>query len=76
MKKNFPAELLELFESQSEFGFPFEDYFQPYQSNDGEFYETKWKFTVAKGIGILKCSLRDAGGIEEDFEWELNLKSH
>lgn len=75
MKKNFPVELLELFETQSEVGFPFEDYFQPYWGDDGELYETKWKFTVAEGVGILKCSLRDAGGNEEDFEWELIRKT-
>lgn len=75
MKKNFPVELLELFEMQSEVGFPFDD-FQPYWSADGEPYDTKWKFTVSEGVGILKCSLRDVQGNEEDFEWELTLKSH
>ncbi len=74
MKKNFPLELLELFETQSEVGFPFDD-FQPYYSYDGEAYDTKWKFTVAEGVGILKCSLRDVRGNEEDFEWELFLKN-
>lgn len=75
MKKSFPTELLELFETQTQYGFPFEDYYQAYQGTDGGHYDTKWKFYVAEGVGILKCSLRDAYGNEEDFEWELNLKT-
>lgn len=74
MKKIFPTELLELFETQSEVGFPFEDNFQPYWTSDGEQYDTKWKFTVAQGVGILRCNLRDVQGNVEDFEWELNLR--
>ncbi len=74
MKKNFPVELLELFETQTDSEFPF-DGPSPYRSSDGDFYTTDWKFTVAQGVGILKCSLRDTLGNEEDFEWELNLKT-
>lgn len=73
MKKSFPVELLELFEVQSELGFPFDE--NPYYSYDGDEYTTKWKFTVAEGVGILKVSLRDVRGNEEDFEWELFPKN-
>lgn len=70
---NLPVELLELFEIQTEGEFPF-DGSNPYVSEDGEDYDTNWKFYVHEGVGILKCSLRDVQGNEEDFEWELILK--
>lgn len=74
MKKSFPVELLELFETQSEVGFPFDD-FQPYYSaSEDQFFDTSWKFSVAEGVGILKCTLRDGLDVE-DFEWELHLKT-
>lgn len=73
MKTGFPVELLELFETQVESEFPF-DGFNPYVSSDGDGYDTHWKFNVQEGVGILKCSLRDVWGNEEDFEWELTLR--
>lgn len=68
-----PVELLELFETQTETGFPFDAY-SPYVSEEQECFDTLWKFRVREGVGILKCSLRDVFGNEEDFEWELNLR--
>ena len=69
----FPVELLELFETQVEGEFPF-DHQTPYTSAEGYDYSTNWRFNVLEGVGILKCSLRDVQGNEEDFEWELILK--
>lgn len=70
---NLPVELLELFEVQVEGEYPFAGY-SGYEGNDGLEYETSWRFNVHEGVGILKCSLRDVQGNEEDFEWELILK--
>lgn len=70
---NLPVELLELFETQTDSEFPF-DGPNPYISSDGQGFTTDWKFTVAEGVGILKCSLRDVQGNEEDYEWELTLR--
>lgn len=69
----FPEELMELFETQVENEFPFDG---PAYGPQGTDYDTNWAFYVRKGIGILKCSLRDCFGNEEDFEWELILKAH
>lgn len=63
MKKSFPDELLDMFEEQFEREFPIAI------EHDGFDYD--WSFRVAERIGILKCSLRDVWGNEEDFEWEL-----
>jgi hypothetical protein len=65
MKKIFPDELLEMFETEFERVFPLPVH------EDGVDYD--WKFYAA--TGILKCSLRDAGGNQEDFEWQLNHKT-
>lgn len=67
MKKSFPPELIELFESQFEREFPW-----PVDGPGSS--EAYWSFRVAEGIGILKCTLRDGLDVE-DFEWELFPKS-
>lgn len=64
----FPEELIELFETQMENEFPFEGASSGPQGTD---YDSYWSFRVSKGVGILKCSLRDCHGNEADFEWEL-----
>lgn len=69
----FPEELMELFETQVENEFPFDG---PAYGPQGTDYDTHWAFYVRKGIGILKCSLRDCFGNEEDFEWELTPLAH
>lgn len=74
MSSIFPQELLELFQEQTENEFPF-DGPNPFTSYEGHDYSQDWKFYVREGVGILKCSLRDVEGNEEDFEWELNLKN-
>jgi hypothetical protein len=68
-----PVELLELFETQVEGEFPFDREIL-FTSDAGYDYDSNWKFNVQKGVGILKCSLRDVQGNEEDFEWVLTLK--
>ena len=68
----FPEELIELFEVQIENEFPFDGISSgPY----GTAYDSYWSFRVSKGVGILKVSLRDVHGNEEDFEWELIQKT-
>lgn len=68
----FPAELLELFKDATENNFPFEGaMFGP----DDTDYDAYWSMHVAKGVGILKCSLRDVYGNEADFEWDVTPKS-
>lgn len=66
----FPEELLELFQDVFDHEFP-----MPSIGPDNTSYESFWTFHVAKGVGILKCSLRDVFGNEEDFEWELNRRT-
>lgn len=56
-----PEELLEMFETQFERSFPLPVH------QDGIDYD--WKFYAA--TGLLRCSLRDVFGNEEDYEWEL-----
>lgn len=65
MKKIFPVELLEMFETKFERVFPLPVH------QDGVDYD--WKFYAA--TGILRCSLRDVEGNEEDYEWELIQKT-
>lgn len=65
-----PEELLELFQDVFDHEFPF-----PAIGPDGTDYESKWTFHVAKGVGILRCSLRDVFDNGEDFEWECRPKS-
>lgn len=65
MKKTFPDELLEMFETRFERVFPLPI------NEDGIDYD--WKFYAA--TGILRCSLRDVQGNEEDYEWELIPKT-
>lgn len=57
--KTIPSQLLEMF--QDTFGHTF-----PFAQADG------WSFYSE--TGILKCSLRDAGDVE-DFEWVLNRQT-
>lgn len=64
----FPEELLELFETQVEHSFPFNEIAYGPEDTD---YDSYWSFRVSKGVGILTCSLRDCFGNAEDFEWEL-----
>jgi hypothetical protein len=65
MKRYFPSELLEMFETTFERSFPLPVH------EDGIDYD--WKFYAS--TGILKCSLRDVWGNEEDYEWELIHKT-
>lgn len=67
MKKSFPIELLELFETQFEREFPI--------AIEHEGFDYDWNFHVAEGVGILRCNLRDVEGNEEDFEWELHPRN-
>lgn len=67
-----PEELIRLFEEQTENEFPFDG---PTYGPSGTDYDSHWAFYVRQGVGILKCSLRDVFGNEEDFEWELRLKT-
>lgn len=67
-----PAELLELFETQTESEYPFDGASRGPAGTD---YDSYWSFRVSQGVGILKVSLRDVQGNEEDFEWELTLKT-
>lgn len=69
MKKSIPTELLDLFEDVMDRCMPWD----PFEAPDGS--DAYYFFRVSEGVGILKCSLRDALGNEEDFEWELNLKT-
>lgn len=66
----FPEEVLDLFQDAFDHDFPW-----PATGPEGTGYESYWTFHVAKGVGILKCSLRDVFGNEEDFEWELIRKT-
>lgn len=66
----FPEELLDLFQEAFDHDFPW-----PSDGPEGTDYESYWTFHVARGVGILKCSLRDVYGNEEDFEWELTRRS-
>lgn len=66
----FPEELLDLFEDAFDREFPL-----PWYGPEGTDYDSYWTFHVARGVGILKCSLRDVHGNEEDFEWELTRRS-
>jgi len=65
-----PSELLDIFEEAFDHSFPW-----PASGPEGTDYESFWTYHVAKGISILKCSLRDCYGNEEDFEWELTLRT-
>src|SRR6188474_363613 len=65
-----PEEILEMFQDAFDYEFPW-----PADGPTGTDYEAYWTFNVAKGVGILKCSLRDVWGNEEDFEWELIRKT-
>lgn len=66
----FPEEVLDLFQDAFDHDFPW-----PATGPEGTDYESYWTFHVARGVGILKCSLRDVFGNEEDFEWELIRKT-
>jgi hypothetical protein len=68
----FPEELMELFSDVTENNFPFDG---PTFGPENTDYDAHWEFRVRRGIGILKCSLRDVFGNEEDFEWELIRKT-
>jgi hypothetical protein len=65
-----PEEILDLFQDTFDYEFPW-----PADGPEGTDYEAYWKFNVTQGVGILKCSLRDVWGNEEDFEWELIRKT-
>jgi len=66
----FPEEVLDLFQDAFDHDFPW-----PANGPSGTDYASYWTFHVAKGVAILKCSLRDVFGNEEDFEWELIRKT-
>jgi len=67
-----PEELLDIFETQIQCEYPFDGASRGPAGTD---YDSYWSFRVSEGVGILKVSLRDVFGNEEDFEWELTLKS-
>lgn len=69
MKKSIPAEILDLFEDVMDSCMPWD----PFEGPEGS--DAYYSFRVSKGVGILKCSLRDTQGNEEDFEWELIRKT-
>ena len=69
----FPEELVVLFEETVQHEFPFAGHVG--SGPEGTDYDAYWSYRVAQGVGILKCSLRDAYGNEEDFEWELIHKT-
>ena len=65
------TDLLEVFEDLFDDKMPWDFVVGPLTGD----YEHKWTFYVAEGIGILKVTLRDVHGNEEDFEWESHIRN-
>lgn len=67
----YPEELIEMFVDEFDHQWPLGGVPGP----DNTDYDSYWSVYVSKGVGILKCSLRDVYGNEADFEWELRQKT-